>query len=34
MSSDILGSIKELVDRHAKPENIRYQYGTAGFRTV
>ncbi|KAK7064263.1 Phosphoacetylglucosamine mutase [Favolaschia claudopus] len=30
----VVDSIRQLADLHPKPSNVRFQYGTAGFRTV
>ncbi|CAK5280517.1 unnamed protein product [Mycena citricolor] len=34
MTTSSLESIRALSDLHPKPSNVRFQYGTAGFRTV
>ena len=34
MSTLPVDTIKVLSDQHPKPANIRFQYGTAGFRTL
>jgi hypothetical protein len=34
MNQDLAGNITKLAELHKKPESIRYQYGTAGFRTL
>jgi hypothetical protein len=31
---DQINSLTTLAERHPKPTNIRFQYGTAGFRTL
>jgi phosphoacetylglucosamine mutase len=34
MDSSVVAQIKKLSELHPKPETIRFQYGTAGFRTL
>lgn len=34
MSSLPIDTIKPLADLHPKPSDVRFQYGTAGFRTL
>ncbi len=34
MSALPVSSIRALADLHPKPSNLKFQYGTAGFRTL